>query len=245
MDLSGLRLCSRYSYPPNSFSLCGPAKQKDLQWYSGTQSSDKGNGEILMQFSTLYPYLLLIAHENNIRDPFDIKVVEAYWIGNNLLEKIPQKKFAVHLTDTLDLKRKVKKKQIDTLLYKIPKGAIPFHAFHVLNVYKRTGFLDTLHTVQTMDACIINWGKVKKISPKTFTVSTRPIIIQKQRLTFGPVRTRELMVQGNHDALAKTVSAGDWVSYHWGYFCQKLKANQLKNLIYYTQLSINLADINI
>ena len=96
MDLKGLALCSRYSYPPNSLSLCGPDKKKDLNWYSIYQQTDKGTLEILSQFSTLYPYLTLIAQENKIKDPFNQKVVEAYWIGNNLLHKIPVKSFVTH-----------------------------------------------------------------------------------------------------------------------------------------------------
>jgi hypothetical protein len=242
MDFSGLCLCSRFSYPPNSFSLCGPDKQKDLQWYTSFQQPDKGTKEILMQFSTLYPYLSFIAYENNIHDQFDIRVIEAYWIGNSLLENISQRKFAIHLSDTLGLKRKVNQKQITSLLEKIQQGALPFHAFHVLNVYKRTGSLDILHTIQSMDACIINWGKVKKISKKNITISTRPVTVHKQKLVFGPVRLRDLLTQGDNDVLAKRIVVGDWVSYHWGYFCQILNSEQLKNLIYYTRLSMQLAD---
>ena len=65
MDFAGLALCSRYSYPPNSLSLCGPDRQNDLKWYSGSRQADHGTIEILTHFSTLYPYLRLIAGELN------------------------------------------------------------------------------------------------------------------------------------------------------------------------------------
>ena len=39
-------------------------------------------------FEGAYPYLELIASENGIADPLDARVVEAYWLGNDLLEHV-------------------------------------------------------------------------------------------------------------------------------------------------------------
>lgn len=242
MDIQGLALCSRFSYPPNSLSLCGPNKKKDLEWYASSQDPDIGTHEILSQFSTLFPYLSLIAYENNICDPFDRRVVEAYWIGNHLLHKIPQRKFATHLSDTLQLKRKPAKKDLSGLLEKIPLGALPYHAFHVLNVYKRTGHLDILHTVQTMNACLINWGKVINRTPQGIWIETRPLTIPTNKLSWGNTKKLLLLTQGKKDVVAKDLKEGNWVSYHWGYFCQKLSAVQLHNLIHYTNSSLRLAN---
>lgn len=243
MDLQGLALCSRFSYPPNSLSLCGPAKQKNLNWYSINQKPDKGNLEILSQFSTLYPYLELIARENRIAYPFDIDVVTAYWLGNNLLQKISYKPFINHLADNMKLKKRVNRKEYASVYDKIASGAFPHHSFHVLNIYKRTGHLHIPHTIETMDACIINWGKVVKISEDIIEVETRPLKIINGKLKFGMPTTRKLIPQGEKDLLVKELKIGDFVSYHWGYFCQKLNIIQLRNLIYYTNLSVNWANI--
>ena len=88
-------------------------------------------------FKTLYPYLQEIAHSNGIVDPFDDRVVEAYWVGNALLETIPQQRFYRHLRDTLDLKRKYKTREFDQLIAKLGQGARMHHNVHVLNAYKR------------------------------------------------------------------------------------------------------------
>lgn len=242
MNNQGLAFCSRFSYPPNSLSLCGPQKQNDLAWYTTTLQVDKGTQEILTQFGTAYPYLVLIAYENDIRDPFDLRVVEAYWLGNNLLSNVKMHPFVKHLSAKLSLKKRLKKPQLDQVFTKIGKGALPHHSFHVLNIYKRTGLVDTPHTLQTMDACIINWGQILSISKNKITVSTKPLTISSDRLCFGLSRKRMLLTQGANDILAKDLRLGDWVSYHWGYFCQKLNPHQLKNLIYYTNLSIQFAN---
>src|SRR3989344_4490377 len=176
MSLDGLALCSRFSYPPNSLSLCGPDKKNDLNWYATTQNTDRGTIEILSQFSTLYPYLTLIAQENKIKDPFDRRVVEAYWVGNDLLYKIPLSRFVTHLSDTIMLKKKLKKNNLELILSKLTNGALPNHAFHVLNVYKRTGHLDIPHTIQTMDACLINWGKIIKTQKSSIVIETRALL---------------------------------------------------------------------
>lgn len=242
MDIYGLTLCSRYSFPPNSLSLCGPSKQKDLKWYSTSGKADKGTREILSQFSTLFPYLSLIAYENNIKDPFDKRVVEAYWLGNALLHNTPINKFVKHLNEKIKLKKKIKKKQLESIFNKITEGALPHHSFHVLNIYKRTGHMDISYTIETMDACLINWGKVKKIFPTAIIIETKPLKLIADKLTFGKTIFRTIMAQEKKDLLFNSLKAGDWISYHWGYFCQKLTERQIKNLTYYTHFSLKLAN---
>lgn len=238
MSMTGLALCTRYAYPPNSLSLCGPAKQTDLKWYATSGQADLGVRDILSQFSTLYPYLSLIAYENGIRDPFSTEVIEAYWLGNQLLSRILPSHFYNHLSDTLDLKRKLEKKYLNRLFSKLLLGALPHHSFHVVNVYKRTGHIDTLQTVQTMDACIINVGKIVKILPQTLIVRTRPLGFSGDQLTFAPPVTRTISTLGDKDHLLATLSIGDYISYHWGNFCQKITRGQVKSVLAYTRLSL-------
>ena len=236
MNQKGLALASRFSYPPNSFSLCGPEKQRDLAWYSQTLQTDTGTAEILSQFATLYPYLALIAAENKIADPFDPRVVEAYWIGNSLLYKVSITKFMDHLMENLSLSKKIKLSEKDLLVKKATMGALPFHAFHVCNIYKRTGNMNIPHTTETMNACVINWGKVINISLGKLMISTRP-------LGFGKKIQTTILTQGKDDVLAKRLKAGDYISYHWGYFCTKLTSLQLRNLVYFTNLALEFAGL--
>lgn len=245
LNLSGIFLCSRYSYPPNSLSLCGPDKKTNLAWYSSSGKGDMGNVEILTQFATLYPYLSFIAYENNLKDPFDPKVVEAYWIGNKLLYNIAQNHFTRYLKDTLGLRKMIKSKNLATLMKKVSLGAIPHHSFHVLNVFQRTGHNSSQHTLETMDACLINWGQIIEIEKDSLLVKTRALGNRRNKLYFTRPIVRSVMAQGGKDILFAKLSLGDYISYHWGYFCQKLNPVQLTNLQYYTHISLKLTCANI
>jgi len=50
--------------------------------------TDRGLVAIAQRFLGAWPYLSLIAAAN-ARDPLDADVVEAYWVGNRLLDNVP------------------------------------------------------------------------------------------------------------------------------------------------------------
>lgn len=245
MSYQGLIFCARFAYPPNSYSLCGPARQTDLQSYVSVDTADQGTVEILSEFTTLYPYLRLIAQANRIQDPFDHRVVEAYWIGNHLLSAVPLSDFANHLTDTLDLKKKLSRPILVKLLDKLPQGAIPHHAFHVINIWRRTGHLDIVQTLQSAEACLVSWGQVKTKIRTSLVIEIRPLKVKDGRLMFGQKRERVIKILENLNKMSDTISKGDWIAYHWGYFCSKLDADQLKRLIFYTQKALDLFNTNL
>lgn len=242
---SGLITCCRYAYPPNSLSLCGPIEEKrNLNYYTTHKVWDMGTKEILSQFSTLYPYLSLISYENNLRDPFDIRTVEAYWLGNSLLKNISKKSFVGHLLEKINLKRKMKNKDLTGILDKFKYESLPHHSFHVLNIYQRTGHIDIPQTIQTMDACLINWGKVVEIKPGKIRIKTQRLNLGGEKLFWEKNIERTVKTQGIKDKEAAGILPGEYISYHWGYFCSKLTLRQINNLKYYTDLSIKIANLN-
>ncbi len=233
MTYNGIALACRYAYPPNSLSLCGPPKRAELCWYSSTYTHDKGTEEILHQFSTLYPYLCFIAGENHIADPFDRRVVEAYWIGNDLLQNIKRFDFLRFIDDALRIR-------LPSAQRHIAYRGLPHHAFHVLHMYKTIN-PDHIHA---LDACIIHWGKIVKLAPPHIFVETQPLIMnQQERIEFGPTMIRKLHTQGDRDTLLDHLSIGNWVSYHWGYICEKLMPYQLSNLKTYTYHALSFETI--
>jgi len=243
----GLLRCARYSFAPNSLKYCGPEKQKDMFSYVAEKQVDQGLYGILEQFETLYKYLAMIAYENNIRDPFDARVVEAYWLGNGLLAKTKYKPLAVALTDGLELPKKLTPRQLATTLSKLDE-AVAHHTFHVLNIFRRTGHLPIAHTLLTMDSCRISWGRVKRITNYelritnekkqvvTFDVEIVPLVIHKDKLRLGKP------ILQNVACVGVVPKVGEWVSVHWGYVCEVLSTRQLRNLEYYTKLAIDLAN---
>ena len=72
---------------PNRLGYCGGDDNRALYDYVVASAVDGGLTELLGRFSGAMPYLRLIARSIGSRDPFDPRVVEAYWIGNDLLQR--------------------------------------------------------------------------------------------------------------------------------------------------------------
>src|SRR3989344_7839767 len=65
------------------------------------------------------------------------------------------------LTEKLDLESKMDKKLFGKVKNTVmEKGFFPHHTYHVFNIFKRTGKINSSHTIETMDSCRINWGKI-------------------------------------------------------------------------------------
>ena len=84
-DLDGARMFVRYAYPPNAMGYCGPDGFRD---YAEAGVVDQGLVQQVQAFSGAWPYLELISAGCDIRDPLDRRVVEAYWVGNELLDRV-------------------------------------------------------------------------------------------------------------------------------------------------------------
>lgn len=250
VDSHGLLLCSRYSFAPNSLHYCGPERQNDLKAYVADGIADDGLTGILNRFETLYPYLSLIARHNDIRDPFDRRVVEAYWLGNTLLHGIPVRAFATHLVDTLELKKKARASVLHPMVDRMVEGGLPQHTFHVLNIFIRTGHHTVLQTLSTMDDCRISWGRVvkriehapgnkKHDTGAHYIVETKSLMYKNDLLELGIPELKTVVGVGILPAI------GDVVSIHWGYICDVLTLRQQGNLSRYTSLAIQLANRSI
>ena len=87
--MNGSLLFVRYAYPPNSLGYCGPADSTAFSEYGAAGVVDNGLVDLAKAFHGAWPYLELISSANGIRDPLDRRVVEAYWVGNRLLDRIP------------------------------------------------------------------------------------------------------------------------------------------------------------
>lgn len=250
--MNGLLTCTNYAFPPNALHYCGPEKQHEILAYQSEQVADDGLKKILQEFQTLYPYLTLIAYENNIRDPFDSRVVEAYWIGNDLLKNVTMKNFYQHFVKALKLPKKLKKKDFNLLVGKFDQGALPHHAFHVLNVFTRTGHHTVPHTLETMDECRIGWGELitpavqgaheivshPELDSGSILVKTKPLILQNGKLTLGPPIIKPINVPTANYQLP----TASLITFHWSSLCGTITADQARNLEYYTNLAITLAN---
>jgi hypothetical protein len=240
--LNGILRCSRYSFGPNRLHLCGPEANKEILAYIKAGEKDPGLASLMGAFATLSPYLQFIARVNGISDPFDERVVEAYWLGNELLENIERKKFFRHLTEDHKLKKRMKPGDFAWLTEKVRAGAVPHHSFHVLNVWMRTGHVEREHTLESLDSCRIGWGTVTKLDGGVVIIETEPLLYEKEKLVLGsPVAkkvTRHLTAHFDIEQL----KVGELVSTHWGVPCEVITKKQAAVLRKYTLANIELAN---
>ncbi|OGZ06774.1 MAG: hypothetical protein A3C93_02380 [Candidatus Lloydbacteria bacterium RIFCSPHIGHO2_02_FULL_54_17] len=239
--MDALLRCSRYAFGPNRLHYCGPAKNTEMRDYINDETADLGLREILEDFETMYPYLLHIARANKIDDPLNDRVVEAYWVGNELLDRVSKNDLYWHLVDNLSLKKKLGK-SFALVEDKIAGGAVPHHSFHVLDIWKRTGFIERAHTLESMDECRVSWGRVTAVAGPSVTVLYEPLLYKDGKLTLGTEEPRALTRRLEAEYDIEQLAVGDLVSIHWGVICEVLSRRQTASLKKYTLRHIALAN---
>jgi hypothetical protein len=235
--LDGPQLFARYAFMPNRLTYCGGDDNRALFDYCLTGVTDSGLRALLRKFTGAMPYLRLIAECNAILDPFDARVVEAYWLGNDLLQGVE----ARALYDSLSARfgRQMRARDLELVLGKAPAGAHPHHSFHVLEVCPRTGWPQAL---SFMDNCRISWGKVVSLDGSTLTVEGMPLVIAGHRLALGEPVRRAVNRGFDGSGFVNTARIGDWVSLHWGWPCQVLSPRQVAHLERWTLYHLNIAN---
>ncbi len=243
----GLLMFAKYAFPPNVLQFCGPIETGSI---FESFKEDKKAPEIknlLLQFSGAVPYLQLIAASNGIKDIFDERVVGAYWLGNNLLRNVEAKDIYSHIEGRF--RKNIRKKDWHWLISGSIPEAKPFHGFHVFDIYRRAGLLrsgDKNNILETMDKCRIGWGKVesvdlsdrnkKNLSFGIALVSYSPLEFFEKKIRLGGETVRKFFL------VDKSIKKGDEVSFHWDYICDKITPIQKKNLIYWTNYHLKLAN---
>jgi len=240
--MDGILRCSRYSFGPNRLHYCGPDANHEMLGYIKNKASDPGLESMLSKFKTLYPYLKFIAAANNIKDPFNNRVVEAYWIGNELLETVEKKNFYRHLLNDHQIKKRIGNKAFDEVAEKIRAGAVPHHSFHVFNIWKRTGELEREHTLESMDNCRISWGAVENIDGPSITISTEPLLYDKGKIFLGSPVSKKITRNLESYFDIEQLKIGEIVAVHWGVPCEVITPNQALMLRKYTIKHLKLAN---
>lgn len=234
---------ARYAYPPNALGYCGPSDPRGLLEQTAAGVVDPGLGEIARGFSGAWPYLTLIAGANRIADPLDPRVVEAYWIGNRLLDAIDVATFGTSLDERF---RRMAGPGWRRLADTVPAGGLPHHSFHVLCVYPWLGLLrqgrGASHALMVLDRCRIRWGQVVRVDGGGATVRSRPLRWDGQRLSLGEAELEQATVAVDGLGLAGDLAAGDWVALHWDWVCERLDADRLQRLRRYTARTLALTD---
>jgi hypothetical protein len=239
--VAGPILFGRYAYPPNRLGLCGPADAPRLH-DGAIAGADQELRELARGFEGAFPYLQLIARENRVEDPLRRDVVEAYWLGNALTERVGPR--ALHRDVGERFRGRVDRRDWAWLELAVGGGSHPVHAFHVLEIFPRAGLMRGGEgpILETMDACRIRWGTVVSVETGQLLVAASRLVMVEGRLTVGPSQLE--MVQAWQDAAGPLGGAaeGETVSLHWGWACDRLDGRQLQGLMAWTARALDIAN---
>jgi len=244
-SMDGIMRCSRYSFGPNRLHYCGPDANKEFKELIEKDGNDFELSHLLKQFKTLFPYLKKIAEVSGIKDVFDSRVVEAYWLGNDLLENIEKNILYRFFVDDLKVKDKLKNKEFHWLEEKIKQGAVPHHSFHVFNIWGQEGHNDLLTELNRMDECRISSGVVTALNGPEIVVSSEPLIYTAGKFALGPAAPKSLTRQLEAEYDVEQIKVGQIVSIHWSVPCEVITPKQAEILRKYTLKNIAFANLNL
>ena len=219
---AGPLLFARYAYPPNALGLCGADVRRTLLEYGAARESDDGLAELAQTFEGAWPYLELIAGANGILDPLDPRVVEAYWVGNDLLDRVEPGSLARHVDERF---RGRLGRSRENVTGAVAAGAVPHHCFHVFAVYPWTGLLRSGivdEPLSILDRCRTTPARVVAVDAETVTALARPLLYEGGRLVLGAPAER--IARWSEDGLAfiGAPEPGDHVALHWDFVCDVL-----------------------
>ena len=243
MVIDGAQLFVRYAYPPNSRGSCGPPDSDALLHYGQSGVTDQGLRELARGFAGAWPYLELIAGSHGIPDPLDARVVEAYWVGNSLLDSVGITNIGNSMEDRF---RARTGRQFPHLVEGVLAGGVPHHSFHVFEIYPWLGLLrdERRHAtaLNVLDRCRIRWGAGAGDHRRRGRGAVPAPGVGRHvaggRRTRGGVRQVRRQRSGFRGGLA----VGDVVSLHWDWVCDRLTPQQLQQLKHFTARHLRIAN---
>lgn len=235
-------LFARYAFPANALGYCGPADPSALVAASSGEGAQGGLAELAREFNGAWLYLQLIAEVSGIADPMDDRVVEAYWVGNGLLDGVPAPRLASSVRDLPDAgapDRSLVEKAVRA-------GGVAHHSFHVFAVYPwlallRVGKRDPALSI--LDRCRISWGRVERVEGPKVTVWSRPLDFDGQDLVLLEERLEDVGCGVGDVGYIEDLAPGDFVSLHWRHVCDRLDPTALEHLEHFTLRSLRAANL--
>ena len=237
--MDGVALCARFSLATNRLQYCGPGDAEPVLYRAIVEGVGLASArEALRQFEALYPYLAAIGGKHGL-DPFDARVVESYWIGNDLLEAFAREEFLPLLEELR--RRGLPRRTAERLAEHLPARPIPHHTFHVayVGVGEVTGHVAT--TVANMESCRPAEGRVVRVDPaaRQLELERRPLVLSGGRLALDAPR-RE--TRAFDPRILGPVAVGDSVVLHWGEPALRLDAERRAALERYTARALEAAN---
>jgi Family of unknown function (DUF6390) len=243
----GALMFARYAYPPNALGYCGTGDAEVLLEQASTPDRDQlpvnlrdttlELAERARHFEGAWPYLQLIAAANRVPDPLDGQVVEAYWVGNALVDAVTPAQL------TALVESRFRRRASDGVSEPDRTGLAgpAHHSFHVFAIYPwmrmlRAGRVEP--SLGILDRCRIRWGIVEDVHGDSAIVRSRPLTWDGGTLGYGPPRPETVTLARGGRGLVSGLQPGEWVALHWDWVCDRLTDRQRDDLSRYSALSL-------
>ena len=224
--MDGASLAARFSLATNRLQYCGPSDAEPVLYDAIVRGRGLAEArEKLLGFEALAPYLELLGRHHGL-DPFDERVVEAYWIGHDLLEGFRPAEFA-ELFEAFR-RRGLPRSIARRLEEHLPEDAIPHHAFHVsyVGVGTVTGHVPT--TLENIEACRPALREVREVGGGRLQLRGPRAVMGGGSLALGPPVEEE---RAYDPLVLPEVAPGDYVVGHWGWPALVLSDRQRAALV--------------
>jgi hypothetical protein len=177
-----------------------------------------------------------------VADPLDDEVVEAYWIGGGLLDRVDLSDWCWHLHDRF---RGQAGGEWERLLAGALAGGRPTHAFHVFCVYPwmglvRTGVVE--QPLEVMDRCRIRPAVVQSVIGTTAIVHVRSLTWEGGRLGLSEPAPQLVDVAADGRSPVDELAPGDTVALHWDWVCERIDRRRESALVAETTRHLRLAN---
>jgi hypothetical protein len=229
--MSGASLFARYAFPPNELGYCGPDGAEALLRFTGSAGVDEAElARRARLFDGAWPYLESIAAAAGIPDPLDERVVEAYWIGSDVLEAVDPAECAAGLRSAFS-------GQVTSRLA-TAQAAVAHHSFHVFAVYPWVSLLgrgDDAVALSILEQCRIRWGTVTEVRGDRAAVQSQPLTLVDGTLALGSARHESVRWSAQGRSLVSGLTVGNVVAMHWDWICDVLDARQLAALEHWSE----------
>lgn len=230
--MKDLKKALLYSLKPFELGYCGPqsvcGNRNVLKEYLlGKSYQESLITGLLDEFIGSACYYSLIARENNIKSRYDRRVISAYWIGNELLEKVKLAELKMMILTDFVGENLLTEGKAQKIVENISFGVVPHHSFHVFYIGSITGRVKI--TAAEKDKCKVSWGEVTEVIGQRAEVLTRKLFGSGEK------------IKVDWDArMVPHLKKGDLVSFHWGRISEKLTRKEFDNLVKYTIINYNL-----
>lgn len=219
MSAAGARTFARYAFPPNELGYCGPAGAQEML-VPGAVAEIERRARL---FDGAWVYLEFLAEALDTGDPLASEVVEAYWVGSDLLDAIDPGSLHARLVHRFATQRGGTWRDAQT-------RASPHHAFQVFEVYPwaamlRSG-LPPAPAVSVLDRCRIRTGVVQEVDGDWVSLSDRPLAWNDGRLMPGEAAPARARWSIHGLSLMDAPQAGDLVALHWDWVCDVITGAQ-------------------